>query len=1061
MRVDAADVSEIALDLSGNSRSRAKAHDVSKRTERRCGSGHSAATMLAQELLLISTQKELELDPPTWSTCTPLWDETGEKLKVFLSRTKRMITATMQMFVFIVAFSWGWADGRMQTLRAVCPPLPITTTSAESLWDAMRTHPWTRPLWKFREFLVKITKELAMQFSTTDQASGNRRVVCYELFSRARVLLATLPCFNHQTFLGHLDMVIAVWTGAFLCRLYNVAKFFNMGAHRLRCAMVVPRYVRDATVFGEGFPQESDIAYGQELVSYVEAWEKQNLDGKQLPKHAAPKQSTLLKKFFSIVSGPCCNNSTSLIVLAKGERMTDAWKDKCRSELEVVIVDLFFLTLFPVPSSGKWTKTGPCTERFVCGCLGNIQPEVIKRALGKLTFDAGDAEMDLDDTFVAWSKVASKSSKITLKFLGDWNEKAAVVILLIVDEVYRYLTLVYMKFSSAEAPFQADKPSPIQILASDARSPVYTALCHLSSLLAGTSSRLRLIWHFRGCANASEWSEQFPQDVNMFVRACSVASANIERRQRSEFQKLGMQLLCMGDPDMPMKHIQTIADRAALSKKFALAPGFEERFWQRHQEKVPQDMDIEIRNLQISDNIRADRGMLGSASWAVVPSVFPCESLHSYHRKFAKENDQVRTLASVAASSCAHQTCVRHVRAVQQQTDRLALAAPPMPMPEQLPLVDEWVPSYKKAMTVEQLHRSEWIKDHIVEDPSFICASIAGWVAWRAAFRLVSEEQLAVLTDKADATKTIAAGHRAQQAALALCDKVDEEKLQNPLVSCDADAHPTLLPLSELVAHGGAFLGMFSSTPSAALRSLSQTELSAPQKSQPMDVSVLGALIFAKRTTLPSSMQRLLQEASLCFSSSLAAASDTFARHAQQMPPKDAKSMPAGSTFAARQPQTFDYHASTARMADMKTRLQGNFTKLAASGGPARSVGARDVFLALQLLSRVDGEPVGGDGDCVAMFVHLADAKARHSNVAPVQSTTVYKQVRRDYVALESRGLSGESFNGLVLSPVRQPVVDSWCAPHYHPFGVLSHAPLDTYSVDRLTVEALIAIGVQ
>jgi hypothetical protein len=36
------------------------------------------------------------------------------------------------------------------------------------------------------------------------------------------------------------------------------------------------------------------------LVSYVEAWEKQNLDGKQLPKHAAPKQSTLLKKFFSI-----------------------------------------------------------------------------------------------------------------------------------------------------------------------------------------------------------------------------------------------------------------------------------------------------------------------------------------------------------------------------------------------------------------------------------------------------------------------------------------------------------------------------------------------------------------------------------------------------------------------------------------------------------------------------------------------------------------------------------------------------------------------------------------
>lgn len=120
----------------------------------------------------------------------------------------------------------------------------------------------------------------------------------------------------------------------------------------------------------------------------------------------------------------------------------------------------------------------------------------MRRALGHLDFNARAGLLDFDDTFVEWSKVASKSSKISLTFLASYDDNASLVIMLITDEVYRYMTLIDMSFSSRDVPYAYDKASSIQILASDARSPVYASLCHLSSVLSGRSSRLRLIYFF-------------------------------------------------------------------------------------------------------------------------------------------------------------------------------------------------------------------------------------------------------------------------------------------------------------------------------------------------------------------------------------------------------------------------------------------------------------------------------------------------------------------------------------------------------------------------------------
>jgi hypothetical protein len=306
--------------------------------------------------------------------------------------------------------------------------------------------------------------------------------------------------------------------------------------------------------------------------------------------------------------------------------MTVTWKEAMLKQLEQIVVDLMFLNLFPVPSSGKWTKTGPSTQRFVIGFLNAVFDSVVPDALGHLQFNTVSKEGELDTSFADWSQVAGKASTVCRSFLGCRNEKALVVILLIVDEVFRYLTLLYMAFSSCQSKFDPRKPSPIQILASDSRSPIYAALCHLSKLLAGKSSRLLLIFNFRGVADANEWLEKFPADCNVFFRACSACMATIERRQRARLATTGFQLFAMGDPDMPQHLVDDIAMRTARADKWQLSPGIEQRFWQHHQDKY--DDENAGRLDKVCNSIAGDRQMLGHASWSISPSVFPCERLH-------------------------------------------------------------------------------------------------------------------------------------------------------------------------------------------------------------------------------------------------------------------------------------------------------------------------------------------------------------------------------------------------------------------------------------------------
>ena len=61
----------------------------------------------------------------------------------------RFLLTTAQLFCMAVTFIWGWDTGEIEYLECVIPPIPTSSVAADKLWDCMRCHSWTRPIWGF------------------------------------------------------------------------------------------------------------------------------------------------------------------------------------------------------------------------------------------------------------------------------------------------------------------------------------------------------------------------------------------------------------------------------------------------------------------------------------------------------------------------------------------------------------------------------------------------------------------------------------------------------------------------------------------------------------------------------------------------------------------------------------------------------------------------------------------------------------------------------------------------------------------------------------------------
>ena len=94
------------------------------------------------------------------------------------------------------------------------------------------------------------------------------------------------------------------------------------------------------------------------------------------------------------------------------------------------------------------------------------------------------------------------------------------------------------------------------------KSMVRAALQHLSGLLQGTASRLRLIWGLSGTATVEEWVDAHPEEAATVRSLVLLAVSWVERRFYFRFHEHRWQLLGLGDLRRDDQ------DRAAVAQGF-------------------------------------------------------------------------------------------------------------------------------------------------------------------------------------------------------------------------------------------------------------------------------------------------------------------------------------------------------------------------------------------------------------------------------------------------------------------------------------------------------------
>ena len=111
-------------------------------------------------------------------------------------------------------------------------------------------------------------------------------------------------------------------------------------------------------------------------------------------------------------------------------------------------------------------------ERFVIGFFGYFVAQVMTTDLGKLEFSANPGVFDFDDTFVEWYRIVSASSEVVLEFVGNHETTVHMMIVLVAEEMFRYLILFHMGFSTDRVVYEHGFPSRIQVLGKDVRSSI-------------------------------------------------------------------------------------------------------------------------------------------------------------------------------------------------------------------------------------------------------------------------------------------------------------------------------------------------------------------------------------------------------------------------------------------------------------------------------------------------------------------------------------------------------------------------------------------------------------
>ena len=991
----------------------AEAHVIDRATVRRTIqlAAHIFTDYQIMQLKTVGDIIEMASHRLDFASCCVMWDETGQRVELACApgTTKSQQRSVWPCLQTKVRFSWGFGE-QIYAFEVALPAIPLASNAASHIYGALEHHPMLRDVLAFRRRLF-LNAGISSIVHEMDGHMANDKFHFYRLaevqtenIDRKNVTLVhSMWCHNHQT-----NLVIVACMGSIAMSLLNdlfcIVKFLKMGGHYLRLAACSRQVANDVVDFVP-HPAAGVVGTFADYWREVAAFLIDNYDADHGMAKTERRRSQKAKEAFAERArhafGVVLNGNPSTRGMIP-HYCTSRCQCKSKADAVSLVVDVIvriMLSQTPCePEIGKWTKLCPCLQFFwlcghhdIMGMLLNSASASFRYPVGPQRGEEHAAEDEAPE--LTWRELAGSRLHRSRRFTADGNKQAHLTMLCIVLEPLRALHLYWLSLGHSCAGESASIGLFEEIWPSHSR--VVLTMQYYSSLLAGSGSRLTLIWVRAGCASFSAWVRAFPVMASTLRRLLLCCAAWLERRVAANLRK-HWAIFGLGDHRRRAEHDRLINDffsEPACCK----APGF-----MRDLRRLHSVADLSRPHWQ---------HFFHGTALSIKMSIASVEKNHARDRRITHAAMPWRLFAAGALNAEVREQWLarqrgRHMQlqpraAVQQQLER-----------QEVSQGEQMQPTWLRGQSAEQLFRADWLRTQRGLDRKVNACDPHVWDEVRTSFKDLSPERLEHYASESRQSRTIARANRLakrqrlrqqeQQQHLQGHPERPDEALPEPVAVQD-----DLVPVAEDNVANVAFLNNSSLAVRhdfAGAQDLSEFHVE-PQIPKPLSGKVLAAYmhrdgdsnIFQNVTTSPN--RRAIQEA-------WKAKSETVEPD-HGFPQAVRYSCPCGSLC----------QTSTAeRRLKFHAQFTGRLLNFIALASPQKQMGKAmnaDAILAIELY--------GGDGADHLLrtdFCSVAAGSGKQGRHRPGATVVNMKVVHGEAAAI-GKHLSADTLGTPIVSPMR------------------------------------------
>lgn len=460
------------------------------------------------------------------------------------------------------------------------------------------------------------------------------------------------------------------------------------------------------------------------------------------------KYADRMRRFFELFNGPAWRR--------EGNELTH-YCNGCHSsredvvtEMESLLLGVMFRSQPTAPSLAKWTKLGPCCDWFVLASTQGTLRLIFDHAFGKLASKANPCQATSDgvEEELDWHQVAGRRCARAKRFLHSEAKLTIILMLSIVLEPLRHICSFFLLHGIR--PPDTSRHPPLFDLIWGEKSLISLVLQYYSAMLAGSSSRLELLWR-RSSVPFASWREERPQEAQTLRKLILVASSWV--RRRFVYDALPWSLLAVTDERRRDEDKRESIERFAATRTCCLPMGIARELRRRG-----------IRTLAgVDGSLKAAFLHTGWLAWLSIVSV---EATHATHRLLAHPRMPWHVFAAcarhteakallrqrrLASPSQAHWAQSGGIESAQGEVVAVAQGACQQDVGEGRGARR----GHLRAQSAVLLHRRDMLAEAKCTGSAAQCCSAATWAKVKASF-----ERKRLLEMEADAAKSMAKRQR-------------------------------------------------------------------------------------------------------------------------------------------------------------------------------------------------------------------------------------------------------------------------------------------------------------